>query len=67
MTPYRVRGRSRALCRRTSPSVQTAASGKAPRIVVLCETTPFEHAKRIKAASLEATLWRIEDYEHVGV
>jgi fermentation-respiration switch protein FrsA (DUF1100 family) len=30
------------------------------------ETTPFEHARRIKAACAEATLWRIEGYEHVG-
>jgi uncharacterized protein len=30
------------------------------------ETTPFEHARRIKTACPEATLWRIEDYEHVG-
>ena len=30
------------------------------------ETTPFEHARRIKAACPEATLWRIEGYEHVG-
>ena len=30
------------------------------------KTTPFEHAKRIKAACPEATLWRIEGYEHVG-
>jgi fermentation-respiration switch protein FrsA (DUF1100 family) len=29
-------------------------------------TTPFEHARRIKAACPEATLWRIEGYEHVG-
>jgi hypothetical protein len=26
----------------------------------------FEHARRIKAACPEATLWRIEGYEHVG-
>jgi uncharacterized protein len=30
------------------------------------ETTPFEHARRINAACPEATLWRIEGYEHVG-
>ena len=30
------------------------------------ETVPFEHARRIKAACPEATLWRIEGYEHVG-
>jgi uncharacterized protein len=30
------------------------------------ETTPFEHARRIKAACPKATLWRIEGYEHVG-
>jgi uncharacterized protein len=30
------------------------------------ETTPFEHARKIKAACPEATLWRIEGYEHVG-
>jgi uncharacterized protein len=30
------------------------------------ETMPFEHARRIKAACPEATLWRIEGYEHVG-
>jgi uncharacterized protein len=30
------------------------------------ETTPFEHARRIKAACPEAALWRIEGYEHVG-
>jgi fermentation-respiration switch protein FrsA (DUF1100 family) len=30
------------------------------------ETTPFEHARRIKAACPEATLWRIKGYEHVG-
>jgi fermentation-respiration switch protein FrsA (DUF1100 family) len=30
------------------------------------ETTPFEHARRIKAACPEATLWRIEGYEHVA-
>jgi uncharacterized protein len=30
------------------------------------ETTPFEHARRIKGACPEATLWRIEGYEHVG-
>jgi fermentation-respiration switch protein FrsA (DUF1100 family) len=30
------------------------------------ETTPFEHARRIKAACPEATFWRIEGYEHVG-
>ena len=29
------------------------------------ETTPFEHARRIKAACPEATLWRIKGYEHV--
>jgi fermentation-respiration switch protein FrsA (DUF1100 family) len=30
------------------------------------ETTPFEHARRIKAAYHEATLWKIDGYEHVG-
>jgi fermentation-respiration switch protein FrsA (DUF1100 family) len=30
------------------------------------ETTSFEHARRIKAVCPEATLWRIEGYEHVG-
>ena len=30
------------------------------------ETTPFEHASRIKAACPEATLWKIEGYRHVG-
>ena len=30
------------------------------------ETVSFEHARRIKAACPEATLWRIERYEHVG-
>ena len=30
------------------------------------EATPFHHARRIKAACPEATLWRIEGYEHVG-
>jgi fermentation-respiration switch protein FrsA (DUF1100 family) len=30
------------------------------------EATPFEHARRIKAACPEATFWRIEGYEHVG-
>jgi uncharacterized protein len=30
------------------------------------ETVPFEHARRIKAACPEATLWRIEGNEHVG-
>jgi uncharacterized protein len=30
------------------------------------ETTPFKHARRIKTACPEATLWRIEGYEHVG-
>jgi uncharacterized protein len=30
------------------------------------ETVPFELARRIKAACPEATLWRIEGYEHVG-
>jgi uncharacterized protein len=30
------------------------------------ETTSFEHARRIKTACPEATLWRIEGYEHVG-
>ena len=30
------------------------------------ETTPFEHARRIKAACSQATLWKIEGYEHVG-
>jgi uncharacterized protein len=30
------------------------------------ETTPFEHARRIKAACPQATLWRIEGYEHAG-
>src|SRR5215204_6489265 len=30
------------------------------------ETTPIEHARRIKAACPEATLWRIEGYEHAG-
>lgn len=30
------------------------------------ETTPFGHARRIKAACPEAILWRIEGYEHVG-
>jgi fermentation-respiration switch protein FrsA (DUF1100 family) len=29
------------------------------------ETTPFEHARRIKAACPEAALWRVEGYEHV--
>jgi uncharacterized protein len=29
------------------------------------ETTPFEHASRIKATCPEATLWRIKGYEHV--
>jgi uncharacterized protein len=30
------------------------------------KTTPFEHAKRLRVACPEATLWRIEGYEHVG-
>jgi uncharacterized protein len=30
------------------------------------ETTPFEHARRIKAACHEVTLWKIDGYEHVG-
>ena len=30
------------------------------------ETVSFEHARRIKTACPEATLWRIEGYEHVG-
>jgi uncharacterized protein len=30
------------------------------------ETTPFEHARRIKAACPEAALWRVGGYEHVG-
>ena len=30
------------------------------------ETVPFEHARRIKAACSEATLWKIDGYEHVG-
>ena len=30
------------------------------------EIVPFEHANRIKAACPEATLWKIEGYEHVG-
>jgi fermentation-respiration switch protein FrsA (DUF1100 family) len=30
------------------------------------EATPFEHASKIKAACPEATLWKIEGYEHVG-
>jgi uncharacterized protein len=30
------------------------------------ETTPFGHARRIKAACPEAALWRIEGNEHVG-
>jgi uncharacterized protein len=30
------------------------------------ETTPFEHARRIKAACPAAILWKIEGYEHVG-
>jgi pimeloyl-ACP methyl ester carboxylesterase len=30
------------------------------------DTVPFEHARRIKAACPEATLWRIEGYEHVS-
>jgi pimeloyl-ACP methyl ester carboxylesterase len=30
------------------------------------ETVPFEHARRIKTACLEATLWKIDGYEHVG-
>jgi uncharacterized protein len=30
------------------------------------ETVPFEHASRIKAACPEATLWKIDGYEHVG-
>jgi fermentation-respiration switch protein FrsA (DUF1100 family) len=30
------------------------------------ETVPFEHGRRIKAACPEATLWKIEGYEHVG-
>ena len=30
------------------------------------EATPFEHARRIKAACSEATLWKIKGYEHVG-
>ena len=30
------------------------------------KTTPFEHAKWIKAACPEATVWRVEGYEHVG-
>jgi fermentation-respiration switch protein FrsA (DUF1100 family) len=30
------------------------------------EIVPFEHARRIKAACPEATLWKIEGYEHVG-
>jgi uncharacterized protein len=29
------------------------------------EAVPFEHARRIKAACPEATLWRIEGYEHM--
>jgi uncharacterized protein len=30
------------------------------------ETVPFEHARRIKAACPEGTLWKIDGYEHVG-
>jgi uncharacterized protein len=30
------------------------------------ETVSFEHARRIHTACPEATLWRIEGYEHVG-
>ena len=30
------------------------------------ETVSFEHARRIKTACPEATLWRIEGYEHVS-
>ncbi len=30
------------------------------------EAVPFEHAKRIKKACPEATLWKIEGYQHVG-
>jgi uncharacterized protein len=30
------------------------------------ETTPFEHARRIKAACPEAALWGVEGYGHVG-
>jgi fermentation-respiration switch protein FrsA (DUF1100 family) len=30
------------------------------------EIVPFEHARRIKAACSEATLWKIEGYEHVS-
>jgi len=40
-----------------------------PLLIIHCtddETVPFEHARRIKAACPEATLWKIEGYEHVG-
>jgi len=30
------------------------------------ETTPIAHARRIKAACPEASLWKIEGYEHAG-
>jgi uncharacterized protein len=30
------------------------------------EATPFEHARRIRAACPAAAFWRIEGYEHVG-
>jgi uncharacterized protein len=30
------------------------------------EIVPFEHARRIKAACPEATLWKVEGYEHGG-
>ena len=30
------------------------------------KTTPFEHARRIKAACPEAALWRVGGYEYVG-
>src|ERR687897_2795984 len=49
---------ARRLCERGVPLFIIHSTGD--------ETTPFEHARRIKAACPEAALWRIEGYEHVG-
>ncbi len=49
---------SRRLCEKETPLLIIHSTDD--------KTTPFEHARRIKAACPEATLWRIEGYEHVG-
>jgi fermentation-respiration switch protein FrsA (DUF1100 family) len=58
--PWTVRPRedARRLCEKGKPLLIIHSTDD--------ETTPFEHARRIKSACPEATLWRIKGYEHVG-